>query len=89
MSSTPAGRCQAETYAVQVVLGGYSLAASGAEHLGPGEPVKRLAVMVVNRGRFTITRIEARFSFDGMSLVSPRSYVRLPGFKERAGEAPG
>ena len=35
----------------------------------PGDLLKRLAVMVVNRGTFTITRIEALFSYDGMSLI--------------------
>ncbi len=34
--------------------------------------VKRLAVMLVNRGSFTITRVEMRFSYDGRSLVSHR-----------------
>jgi hypothetical protein len=31
--------------------------------------LKRLAVMVVNRGTFTVTRIEALSSYDGMSLI--------------------
>jgi hypothetical protein len=44
--------------------------------------VKRLAVMVVNRGSFTITRIEAQFSYDGKSLVSHAGYRRLSGFGE-------
>ena len=35
----------------------------------PGDLLKRLAVMVVNRGTFTVTRIEALSSYDGMSLI--------------------
>jgi hypothetical protein len=34
------------------------------------DSVRQLAAMVVNRGRFTIARIEAQFNYDGMSLVS-------------------
>ena len=39
--------------------------------------VKHLAVMLVNRGSFTITRVEMRFSYDGRSLVSHRGYEHL------------
>jgi hypothetical protein len=50
-----------------VVLGTINVARglSGA----PGDLLKRLAVMVVNRGTFTVTRIEALSSYDGMSLI--------------------
>ena len=81
----------AEAYAVQVVLSEV-LTASGDEHLGPGEPVRRLAVLIVNRGKFTITRIEAQFSYDGMSLVSrpkPQVQIRDTGSNYRRHRAAG
>ncbi len=36
--------------------------------------------MVVNRGSYTITRIEAQFSYDGKRLTPPAGYRRLSGF---------
>ena len=41
----------------------------------------RLAAMVVNRGKFTITRIEAQFSYDGMSLVPGHRAARVSSFR--------
>jgi hypothetical protein len=59
----------AEAYAVQVEL--------GEADVPPA--LTRLAVMVVNRGSFTITRVDAQFC-TGISMVSYQSYLRLPGF---------
>jgi hypothetical protein len=73
----------AEAYAVQVVPAGQP-----AGECDPvydevvDDSVKRLAVMVVNRGPYTITRVEAQFSYDGKSLVSHRGYERLSGFSD-------
>ena len=66
----------ANAYAIQVALAEVSV---GGRDEG-GDSVRQLAAMVVNRGRFTITRIEAQFSYDGMSLVSHHGYKRVPGF---------
>jgi hypothetical protein len=41
-----------------------------------------LAVLIVNRGSYTITRVEVRFSPDGHSLVPATRGVRLLGFAE-------
>jgi hypothetical protein len=68
-----------EAYTVHVVLGEMTVA-EGGEHGGPGEPVKRLAVMVVNHGAFTITGLEAQFCYDGVKLGFPERSKRLTGF---------
>jgi len=78
----------AEAYAVQVVPAEVPVRIAGDEEGG-----KQLAVIIVNRGKFTITRIEAQFSPDGMSLLSHRGYKRLMGFENvsesvRAGWGP-
>ncbi len=41
-----------------------------------------LAVLIVNRGSYTITRVEVQFSPDGRSLMPPAWGVRLLGFDE-------
>jgi len=65
----------AEAYAVQVVLGERSVGE-------PDDSVKRLAVMAVNPGSYTIRRVEAQVSYDGKSLAAHARYQRLPGFGE-------
>jgi len=49
------------------------------DHDEADDSVQELAAMVVNEGACTITRIEAQFSYDGMSLVPHRGLVRVPG----------
>ena len=45
-----------------------------------GEDARRLFLAVANRGRFTITRLEARFCTDGTALSVPEKSEReLPG----------
>jgi hypothetical protein len=65
----------AEAYAVQVVLGERSVGE-------PDDSVKRLAVMAVNCGSYTIRRVEAQVSYDGKSRAAHAKYQRLPGFGE-------
>jgi hypothetical protein len=67
----------AEAYAVQVALGAVNI----AKNSDPGDVVKRLAVMVVNRGKLTITGIEAQFSYDGISLVQGHAAGRVSSFE--------
>lgn len=79
----------AEAYKVQVALGEKAQIVSDVpiERLSTAENIygewtdaMRLAVLVVNHGSFTITGIEARLSYDGMSLVPLDRYQRLSGF---------
>lgn len=65
----------AEAYAVQVVAAETPIRFAGDQGTG-----KQLAAIIVNRGKFTITRIEAQFSPDGMSLIPHFAYKRMPGF---------
>ena len=68
----------AEAYAVQVVLAGGSTGDLGKRDRAP----HRLAVIVVNRGRYTITNVEAQLRLGGSgnpSLVGFDSEQRLPG----------
>jgi hypothetical protein len=73
----------AEAYQVQVVMG--QMAVGEPDEYGePDVSMQRLAVMVLNRGPYTITRVEARFIYDG-KVWAPRGghhggYTRLPGF---------
>ena len=49
---------------------------------GPQEKpreARRLAAIVTNHGAYTITRLEARFSYDGKSLTTHRKYKRESG----------
>ncbi len=67
-----------EAYAVQVAL---------AEKRTPGESlgdtkVKVLAALVVNRGRYTISRVEVQFSLNPGSLITARRQARLPDFEK-------
>ena len=69
-----------EAYAVQVTMGEYT-AVSGSpdEYADSGaDEAKRLAALVVNRGRYAITRVTAQFSPEGRSLTSPSRVVRIP-----------
>jgi hypothetical protein len=52
-----------EAYQVQVVFG-------DAQAPGQDPEMKILAAFIVNRGRYTITRVEVQFSPDGASLLS-------------------
>ncbi len=79
----------AEAYLVQVVLGEKYLIVkdvpierlSTAPNIyGEWTDALHLAVMAVNRGSFTITSVEAQFSYDGVSLEPPQGYQRLSGF---------
>jgi len=70
----------AEAYRVQVVLGEHSPGGEPNQYGDLDGSVKRLAVMVVNRGSYTITGIEAVFSYDGQRLENPTGYRRLSGF---------
>jgi hypothetical protein len=69
----------AGAYAVQVVLA--ERRAEKPDTRGEMyDDVEDLAVMVVNRGSFTVTQVEVRFSLDGKCLVPHGNYVRLSGF---------
>jgi hypothetical protein len=68
----------AEAYAVQVVLGVQADAPPDA-YGDPGDSVKTLVVMIANRGKYTVTRVEAQFGPNGTSLIPPRRSERLPG----------
>jgi len=70
----------AEAYAVQVVLGEHSVGGEPNTCGDVGRVSQRLAVMVVNRGSFTISKVEAEFSYGGISLVNHAKYQRLSGF---------
>jgi hypothetical protein len=61
-----------EAFAVQVFLGEKRPPAGAG-----GTAAKRLAAVVVNHGRYTITRVEVRFSLSGMSLISHHRSERL------------
>jgi hypothetical protein len=81
----------AEAYAVQVVLGQKpqiirdptmeELTTTKLENpYGVWVDLMHLAAVIVNRGSYTITRVELQFSPDGRSLISPRWAVRVSGF---------
>ncbi len=67
---------------MQVVLGDAAVQGKGSpDAFGDLDgSVKRLAVMVVNHSSSTITRVEARFSYDGRSIAPAGKYTRLSGF---------
>ena len=72
----------AEAYAIQVVMG--ERAAGEITYSAYGDAldddsVKVLAVMILNRGRYTITRIQAQFSTNG-NLIPHHQFRRLAGF---------
>jgi hypothetical protein len=68
-----------EAYAVQVTIGELTAEEGPPNQYGdPGpDAAKRLAALVVNRGRYAITQVEARFSPDGRNLTSPSRTVRI------------
>jgi hypothetical protein len=70
----------AEAYAVQVTAGEIATASGSPNEYGdPGaDAAERLAALVVNRGRYAITRVTAQFCPDGRSLTSPSRVVRIP-----------
>jgi hypothetical protein len=76
----------AEAYAVQVVMGERDGGVARDELYGEPTEIastKILAVMIVNRGNYTITRIEAKFSPDGTgSKIPHRRFSRISGFSE-------
>jgi hypothetical protein len=69
-----------EAYAVQVTVAETTTASGPPNEYGdPGpDAAKRLAALVVNRGRYAITRVTAQFSPDGRSLTSASRVVRIP-----------
>jgi hypothetical protein len=69
----------AEAYQVQVVLAQRPTGGPDQDSQ-PDDSIRRLAVMVVNRGPYTITGIEVRFSYDGRSLVGHHAYKHLWGY---------
>jgi hypothetical protein len=69
-----------EAYQVQVVLGEHSIGGKPNQFGDLDGSVKQLAVMVVNHGSFTITRVEAQFCYDGVKLGFPQRSKRLTGF---------
>jgi hypothetical protein len=68
----------AEAYKVEVAMAQRDAGVLN-DHDEADDSVQQLAAMVVNRGAYTITRIEAQFSYDGMSLVPHHGVVRQPG----------
>lgn len=71
----------AEAYAVQVVLGEIFVETDE----GP-RAMKRLAALVANRGRYTVTQLEAQFCLSGTNLVTPHRVARLSGLSNLPGE---
>ena len=71
----------AEAYAVQVVLGERAAAERG-EYDEPDDSVMRLAVIVVNRGSFTITGVEVVLSYDDQNWMPPVNFTRLSAFED-------
>jgi len=69
----------AEASAVQVVPGEDTVGEPDAQGDLDGS-VKQLAVMIVNRGSYTITGVEAQFCLGGNQMISHHRYVREPGF---------
>jgi hypothetical protein len=68
-----------EAYAVQVTVGEITAASEPPNEYGdPGaDAAKRIAALVVNRGRYAITRVTAQFSPEGRSLTTPSRVVRI------------
>ena len=73
----------AEAYAVQVAFGERDPGTGPPDTQGRAAPseVRQLAVMVVNRGSSTITRLEAQFCL-GSSMISHARYHRETGFQK-------
>jgi hypothetical protein len=70
-----------EAYAVQVVVAEKPAGqATGNVQQPISSDVKNLAIMVVNRGRFAITEIEAQISGDGHSLFGIAREERFGGY---------
>lgn len=69
-----------DAYAVQVIVGEITTMSEPPNEYGdPGaEAAKRLAALVVNRGRYAITGVTAQFSPDGRSLTSSAHVARIP-----------
>ena len=72
----------AEAYAVQVAAAERSVGDGPPNQFGAltDSGVRQLAVMVVNRGSFTIIRLEAKFLRDG-SLSAPHAELQVPGLE--------
>lgn len=73
----------AEVYAVQVAFGERDPGKGPPDVQGRTAPseARQLAVMVVNRGSFTITRVEAQFCL-GSSIIQHDGYQRVTGFEQ-------
>ena len=75
----------AEAYLVQIALGQETVEELPDDYADPGGgPVERLIALAINHGKFTITRVEARFSTDGGNLIAPRRQARMPARLPRA-----
>lgn len=73
----------AEAYAVQVAMGEQPAGgATGNVQRPIDDAVKVLSVMIVNKGSYTITRIEARFCTDGKNVISHHQFARLGAFDD-------
>ena len=71
----------AEAYAVQVVVAGQPAGQpTGSVQRPISSTIQSMAVMVVNRGRYAITDIEAQLSGDGRGLISAQHEERIAGF---------
>jgi hypothetical protein len=71
----------AEAYAVQVVMAEMAAGELTGDGYDPvDESVRKLAIMIVNRGRYTITRVEAQFCTDGANLITHKQFRRLAGY---------
>ena len=88
----------AEAYAVQVVLGEKAqvLRDPTIEVLTTPKlenpysvwvDLMHLAAVIVNRGAYTITRVEAQLSPDGRSLLAYRGQIRVSSFAAPVGQA--
>jgi len=73
----------AQAYAVQVVLGERQVDDGSRNQFGDParSELQQIAVMIVNRGSFTITRVEVQF-YTGNSMSSPHNHARLSGFDQ-------
>jgi hypothetical protein len=69
-----------KAYAVQVTVGEFTTVPGSPNEYGDqgADAAKCLAALVVNRGRYAITRVTAQFSPEGRSLTSPSRVIRIP-----------
>ena len=77
------GSSWSQAYAVEVGFGERDPGSGPSDVQGrvPASEVREVAVMVTNRGSFTIMRVESRFCF-GSVMYQDARYVRLSGSGE-------